>query len=185
MTKKERRLLLSVGVILVLLLVQFAGGDRLLEHFSTQTEPEVRGVSEEQAVVTRVVDGDTIVVSVGAEELTVRLIGINTPETVDPRRPVECFGKEASAYAKELLTGKTVRLQDDPTQQNRDRYNRLLRYVFLEGGTNVNGLMIQQGYAYEYTYDTPYQLQEDFISAQKQAEVSGIGLWSDEACSER
>jgi len=132
--------------------------------------------------VTKVVDGDTIDVEINGESARLRLIGINTPETVDPRKPVECFGKEASAAAKELLFGKKVRLEADPSQTDRDKYDRLLRYVFLEDGTNFNELMIVRGYAYEYTYDVPYKYQKEFKAAQKFAEGNKKGLWADGVC---
>ena len=127
--------------------------------------------------VTRVIDGDTIEVSIDGKTESIRLIGINTPETVDPRKPVECFGVEASNKAKELLSGKTVTLESDSSQGERDKYGRLLRYVFIEGGINFNLLMIQTGFAYEYTYDLPYKYQSEFKEAQQQASARKIGLW--------
>ena len=136
-----------------------------------------------EVLVTKVIDGDTIQVIINNKQETLRLIGIDTPETVDPRKPVQCFGKEASAKAKSLLSGKYVRLEPDPTQGERDKYQRLLRYVFLEDGTNFNKLMISEGYAYEYTYNTPYKYQSEFKQAQKEAEASKLGLWADDACS--
>ena len=111
------------------------------------------------------------------------MIGINTPETVDPRRPVECFGKEASNKAKELLTGQAVILYSDPTQTERDKYDRLLRYVFLSDGTDYGEKMIEEGYAYEYTYNVPYQKQGIYRIAQRDVEVLKKGLWADNACS--
>ncbi len=129
--------------------------------------------------VVRVVDGDTIDVSIDSEVERIRLIGINTPETVDPRMPLECFGAEASNKAKELLTGKKVSLESDPSQGERDKYDRLLRYVFIEGGINFNLLMIQTGFAYEYTYDLPYTYHAEFKEAQQQARERKIGLWGD------
>lgn len=133
-------------------------------------------------LVTKVIDGDTIQVVINGKNETLRLIGIDTPETVDPRKPVQCFGKEASAKAKSLLSNKSVRLEADPTQGERDKYQRLLRYVFLEDGTNFNKLMINEGYAHEYTYNTPYKYQLEFKQAQKEAEASKAGLWADNAC---
>lgn len=132
--------------------------------------------------VVRVVDGDTIKVDIDGATETLRLIGMNTPETVDPRKPVECFGKEASARAKEILSGKMVALESDPTQGERDKYQRLLRYVLLEDGTNFNKLMISEGYAYEYTYNIPYKYQAEFKQAQREAEANKRGLWADGAC---
>ncbi len=123
-----------------------------------------------------------VVEFIDGKKETLRLIGIDTPETVDPRKPVQCFGKEASAKAKSLLSGKSVRLEADPTQGERDKYQRLLRYVFLEDGTNFDKLMISEGYAHEYTYNTPYKYQSEFKQAQKEAEASKVGLWADNAC---
>lgn len=133
--------------------------------------------------VAAVIDGDTIQVLIDGKKETLRLIGIDTPETVDPRKPVQCFGKEASAKAKSLLSGKSVKLEADPIQGERDKYQRLLRYVFLEDGTNFNRLMISEGYAHEYTYSTPYKYQAEFKQAQKEAEAAKKGLWADNACS--
>lgn len=133
--------------------------------------------------VAKVVDGDTLDVSIAGKTERIRLIGINTPETVDPRKPVECFGKEASNKAKELLEGKRVFLEADPSQGERDKYDRLLRYVFLEDGQSFNKLMISEGYAYEYTYDTPYKYQAEYKAAQREAEQGKHGLWADGACS--
>jgi len=133
--------------------------------------------------VVKVVDGDTIDVNIDGETKRLRLIGINTPETVDPRTAVQCFGKEASDKAKELLTGKKVSLEADTTQGELDKYSRLLRYVFLEDGTNFNLYMIKEGYAYEYTYNTPYKYQVEFKAAQVYAKANNKGLWSPSTCS--
>lgn len=132
--------------------------------------------------VIKVVDGDTIHIEVNGKKETVRLIGINTPETVDPRRPVECFGKEASNKAKELLEGKKVRIETEKSQGERDKYQRLLGYVFREDGLFFNKLMIEEGYAYEYTYNLPYIYQAEFRAAQKTAQAEGKGLWAPGMC---
>lgn len=127
--------------------------------------------------VVKVVDGDTIDVLINDNVERLRLIGVNTPETVDPRKPVECFGIEASNKTKSLLADQRIYLESDPSQGERDKYNRLLRYVFLEDGTNFNLLLIKEGYAYEYTYDLPYKYQSEFKDAQKEASMNKIGLW--------
>jgi micrococcal nuclease len=143
------------------------------------------------AKVIKVVDGDTIKVrtTVGTEEVlyTVRMIGINTPETVDPRRGIECFGKEASRFTKDTLMQKTVRIVTDETQDQFDRYGRLLAYVFLPGSTIetevlFNLTIIEQGYAFEYTYDRPYVYQTAFKKAEKNARNAEIGLWQKDVC---
>lgn len=132
--------------------------------------------------VDRVVDGDTIRVLTTEGSQAVRLIGIDTPEVVDPRRPVECFGREASEAAKRLLADQRVRLVSDNSQSDSDRYQRWLRYVYLEDGRMVNLLMLQEGYASEYTYDQPYLHRDTFRQAEQQARQAGRGLWSDQAC---
>lgn len=132
--------------------------------------------------VTRVVDGDTIKVNIQGTIETIRLIGVDTPETVDPRKPVECFGVEASKKMSELLYGQTVLLKDDPSQADKDKYKRLLRYVFLADGTHINKTLIAEGFAYEYTYDDPYKYQSEFKQAQQDAQRDKRGLWADGAC---
>ncbi len=128
--------------------------------------------------VVSVTDGDTIKVDLNGTTETLRLIGIDTPETVDPRKPVQCFGEEASKKAKETLTGKKVSLEADPTQGERDKYQRLLRYVYLEDGTSFNKWMIQEGYAHEYTYQSnPYKYQTEFKDAERSARDNKKGLW--------
>lgn len=134
--------------------------------------------------VVSVTDGDTIKVDIKGKTETLRLMGIDTPETLDPRKVVQCFGKEASNKAKEILNGKNVRLEADSTQGERDKYGRLLRYVFLEDGTFYNKYMIEEGYAHEYTYqNNPYKYQADFQKAEKSAREQERGLWSSNACS--
>ncbi|MCX6738644.1 MAG: thermonuclease family protein [Candidatus Parcubacteria bacterium] len=132
--------------------------------------------------VVRIVDGDTLVARIDGVEEKIRLIGINTPETVDPRKMVECFGKEASDEAKRILTKKSVRIETDPSQDLYDKYGRMLAYIFLEDGTNFNQLMISNGYGYEYTYHLPYKYQKEFKQAEKYARENKKGLWADGVC---
>jgi micrococcal nuclease len=122
--------------------------------------------------VIKVIDGDTIQVSINGQLETVRLIGVDIPEV----RPVECYGPEASAEMKRLLEGKQVTLEADPSQGDRDKYGRLLRYVILNG-SDIGYQLIRKGYAREYTYNTPYRLQEAFKAAQELAQASNRGLW--------
>lgn len=161
--------------------------DIIEEHepdVASESSQDVAGtVSERQvATVTKVVDGDTIGVLINEKSDTIRIIGLNTPETVDPRRGVQCFGREASNFAKQTLTGKIIFLESDPSQAERDRYGRLLRFVFLEDGTDFGKLMISEGYGYEYTYDLPYKYQRDYKNAQRDAQTNKKGLWADNAC---
>lgn len=132
--------------------------------------------------IIHVVDGDTVDVDINGETERIRLIGLNTPETVDPRRPVECFGKEASEKAKDILTGQKVKIETDPSQDLRDKYGRLLAYVFLPDGTLFNKMIIQEGYGHEYTYHLPYKYQAEFKAAERTARETKQGLWADGIC---
>ena len=132
--------------------------------------------------VTKVIDGDTIMVKLREKEEAVRLIGIDTPETKDPRKPVQCFGEEAAKRTKELVQGKRVKLEADVSQNDRDKYNRLLRYVYLENGNLINKLLIQEGFGFEYTYQIPYKFQTEFKMAQKEAESKKTGMWAEGVC---
>jgi len=130
------------------------------------------------AEVVRVVDGDTVVVRVGSVEEHVRLIGIDTPETVDPRSPVECFGKEASRRTGELLpVGTPVRVVRDV--EARDRYQRLLAYLYrAEDDTFVNLALVEEGYASVLTYPPNVAHTDAFVVAAAEAREAGRGLWS-------
>lgn len=140
------------------------------------TKSATLGIEGKKAVVTKVVDGDTIQIASGQ---TVRFIGIDTPETVDPRRPVGCFGKEASNEVKNLLSGKEVVLQKDVSDT--DKYNRLLRYIYLpiEGGQYLfmNDYLVREGYATVLTYPPDVKYDKQLIDAQRYAKENGKGLW--------
>jgi micrococcal nuclease len=132
--------------------------------------------------VVRVVDGDTLIVARPDGETRVRLIGIDTPESVAPDRPVECFGPEASARTTELLAGQTVTLRGDPTQDSVDQYGRELDYVWLPDGRLLNHVLVAEGFAVEHTYAAPYAYQQHLRDAQQQAQDAGAGLWSATTC---
>ncbi|HTO01730.1 MAG TPA: thermonuclease family protein, partial [Microthrixaceae bacterium] len=133
---------------------------------------------EPNATVIRVVDGDTIVVDSNGEQERVRLIGINTPESVDPSRPVMCFGKEASAHMAELLkVGTKVQLKRDV--EPRDRYKRLLAYVYrATDGLFINLEMVRDGYANQYRFPPNVTHEKQFSQAASTARHNGSGLWS-------
>ncbi|WP_254854024.1 thermonuclease family protein [Halobacillus salinus] len=131
----------------------------------------------EQATIAGVVDGDTVKVDYKGTEESVRLLLVDTPETKHPSLPVQPFGPEASAFAKETLTeGKEVRLEFDGPK--RDKYDRLLAYLWVDG-ENFNRMLLEEGLArYAYIYDPPYTYQDSFEKAEAQAEEKGIGIWS-------
>ena len=127
-----------------------------------------------QRHVVRVVDGDTLVLD-GKERL--RLIGVDTPETKHPRKPVEYFGPEATAFVRRLVEGTNVRLIYD--QQRRDRYRRTLAYVELADGRLLNEEIIRQGYGHAYTkYPFNPEMMERFRAAEREARARGLGLWA-------
>lgn len=139
---------------------------------------------KESAEFVRVVDGDTIEVVLNGKTEKVRIIGIDTPEVVDPRVVPECLGKEASEKANQIFANqKVLLLERDPSQQEKDRYGRLLRYVWLNDGTTDYGrLIISLGYASEYTYDLPYKYQTTYKEEQQKAQELQVGLWKEGIC---
>lgn len=123
-------------------------------------------------LVTRVIDGDTVVVeTVG----TVRLIGVDTPETVDPQEPVGCFGPEASAFTRAVAAGQRVRLEFDVDRI--DRFGRTLAYIYLPDGTFLNATLVQQGYGRAYTF-FPFRYLEQFRALEREAREARRGLWA-------
>ncbi len=200
-SKIKKILTLAISIYLLFISVNSKSPTTDQTHISTVPSPVSTsssvlvqvGVPEQnqsfEAVVQNVVDGDTIKILFASSTLTtIRLIGIDTPETVDPRKPVQCFGKEASAKAKELLLGKKVRIELDSTQGTKDKYGRTLAYVYREADASAKGelffnkYMIEQGYAHEYTYDMPYKYQAEFKLAERSARESGLGLWAPGVC---
>lgn len=125
-----------------------------------------------QAVVKRVVDGDTIELTTGEK---VRYIGINTPELHDPKKPVECFGQAASDENKRLVEGKTIMMEKDVSEV--DKYKRLLRYVYVDN-LFINDYLVRQGFAQVSTFPPDIKYIPQFLEAQKVARDNNRGLWS-------
>jgi len=126
--------------------------------------------------VVAVIDGDTVKIKVNGEEKSVRLIGVDTPEKN------ECFEKEATKRAKELMENKRIKLESDSSQDDKDKYDRLLRYIYLEDGTLVNKKLIEEGFGAEYTFKTAYKFQTEFKAAEKMAKEGKMGIWADGVC---
>lgn len=183
------------------LLFVFSGSSEVeteqLQNTIVSSNPEVKGIvttvneTEEESKqpnqpqlykIIKVIDGDTVNVEVNGKEESVRLIGIDSPETKDPRKPVQCFGNEASIKLSGILNGKQVELVSDETQDDKDQYGRLLRYILTEDGTNINKFMVEEGYAFEYTYNVPYKYMEEFKQAESLAREKQLGLWAGDSC---
>ena len=130
----------------------------------------------EWVLVTEAVDGDTISVGRGWRSTTVRLIGVDTPETVHPEKPVEFLGPGASEFTKKQLEGKKVYLEFEPSNYY-DKYGRLLAYVVIQDGTLFNVELIKQGYA-RVIAPSPFHRYKEFRSYEQEARVKGLGLWA-------
>lgn len=183
MNKKQ---ILQIALLIIIFVLSYIERNNTEEEYIPEPQQEVEEEYEEEEIesveegksyyVSYVVDGDTI----NIEEIgSIRLIGIDTPETVDPRKEVQCFGIEASNKARELLEDQIVTLELDSSQGYTDKYGRVLAYVYLEDGRMFNELMLSLGYAYEYTYNTPYKYQDIFKNEQNIARENRLGLWGD------
>lgn len=171
-----------IAAILFLMLISENKTDQIKSEVIPTKTTTPTEIKSELVLVSKIIDGDTLVVKIDNNEEIVRLIGVDTPEIKDPRKTVQCFGKEASQKAKSLMENKKVRLESDGSQSDRDIYGRLLRYVYLEDGTLINKKLIEDGFGFEYTYKIPYKYQVEFKEAQKTAENKKMGLWADGAC---
>lgn len=197
MDKYQRKLFLLIISLIFLSGYLLFRGFNLDQLFIKQPNPNpisspknnaVSGTIDQPAPITngstaqviRVVDGDTVEVRIDDQIYKIRYIGINTPETVDPRRKVECFGKEASNENKKTVEGKKVILEKDVSET--DKYGRLLRYVYLkmEDGNLlfVNDYLVREGFAYALTYPPDVKYNERFLQAEKEAKQNNKGLWA-------
>lgn len=162
----------SLGTLLIVGLAVAAQHFGWLDTATQQVEQSQPGLYS----VTRFSDGDTLTVDMNGTAEKVRMIGVDTPETHKPNSPVQCYGPAASAYTKSLIGNQKVRLEADPKNTNRDRYDRLLRYVYLPDGTLVQRNLIANGYGFAYT-QFPFSQKDDFVRAEQQAQAGNKGLW--------
>lgn len=181
MSKKDLKLLVSSFVVLIAYIsAQFLNSGEYSNELLPSPKPPnptVLSVNTTEPLsntftVTKIIDGDTIELS---NKQKVRYIGIDTPETVDPRRPDGCFGREASEKNKELVLGKTVTLEKDVNET--DRFGRLLRYVYVDGQM-VNEVLVRDGYAKAVTFPPDVKYQSKFTDLEKSARENKAGLWS-------
>lgn len=170
--KRDKRLLVSLVLSLLLLFFGYTVNDQgFLEKLPSEAPPGTYRVLATE-------DGDTITVDMNGTKERVRFIGIDTPETQDPRKPVQCFGRAATNFTRQLIASNTVRLELDPLSSNRDRYNRLLRYVYLPDGRLVQAEILRAGYGFAYT-SFPFTKSDEFLALQKEARDQNRGLWNE------
>jgi micrococcal nuclease len=177
MEYQNRRRIFSLIILLVLLLAAY----ELISHASgSWLDNGAQKLQQDQPglySIDHYIDGDTIAVDMNGSVETIRMIGVDTPETHKPNTPVQCYGPEAADHTKAMISrfGR-VRLQADPLDTNRDRYGRLLRYVYLPDGTLVEEQIIKQGYGFAYL-SFPFTLKARFAAGQLAAQNAKLGLW--------
>lgn len=142
----------------------------------TSSTPTAAADEGQLVRVVGVIDGDTIRVSIDGQNEPLRIIGIDTPEL----KGSECYAQRAASRVQSLVQSRDVHIVADPTQSDRDRYDRILRHVFSLDGTNVAETLVAEGLAREYTYDRPYAFRDDYLDAQGAAQAEGLGIWSGE-----
>jgi micrococcal nuclease len=184
---RRRRIIFSLAVLVSLTALAVVTGQAMPAELRTVTTQvkQITGGAAGNVLdaqpglwhVAEAIDGDTIEVTLGAQRERVRLLGIDTPETHDPRKPVQCFGQAAANHTKQLLADKNVRLEPDPTNSDRDKYGRLLRYVYLPDGTLVNAALVSGGYAFAYTI-FPFERLDEFRALEREAREANRGLWA-------
>jgi len=163
-----------IGLVIVLLsaiftLAQQQGWLSGAGSLAEQNQPGLYRVS-------RFVDGDTIAVDMNGKQEKIRFIGVDTPETHKPNTPVQCYGPAAAAFTKNTIGSQRVRLGSDSLSTDRDRYGRLLRYVYLQDGTFLNERLVSEGYAFYYPY-FPFTKSDQFSADQQAAMAAHRGLW--------
>lgn len=177
LTKKKKKQLFSA---LLSIFIAFVAWIAQAQNW-TNTQPDINNVTPAPSQtgwsnVLSIEDGDTITVDIDGQSEKVRLVGVDTPETRDPRTSVQCFGRAASEFTKSLIGSNQIRLETDKLSDNRDRYDRLLRYVYLPDNKLLNAELIRQGYGFAYTV-FPFDKMEEFRQLEKQARESELGLW--------
>ena len=162
----------SVRIPLTLLILAITFRCEL--NAESRSQPLIHFMNQLSATCSRVVDGDMLIINISGLKDRVRLTGVDTPGAIHPRKPVQHFGKEAYNFTWRMAEGKKVRLEFD--QNQRDRYKRLLAYVYLEDGTFLNAEIIKQGYGHAYT-KFPFKYMQEFRQYEREARIRKRGLW--------
>lgn len=173
----------ALGVVVVLAVLT-SGCAPINSEVPTETGQAAQSQQEREGPyrVETVIDGDTIKVNRRGQTVTVRVVGIDTPEVAGPYTTQECYGREASARGRKLLAGRDVWLQSAQGQPPQDRYGRELAFVFLDDTTDYGLSMLRDGYAREYRRGASHQHSTQYRAAEQSARAAGRGLWSPTAC---
>lgn len=172
----KRRIFSAIIVLIISILAQF-----VIPNSTKKIKPKISLTSSVPTVVKvkRVIDGDTIEIETGQK---VRYIGMDTPELHDPRKPIQCFAQEAYLKNKELIEGKTIRLEKDISET--DKYGRLLRYIYLQENNAtteaifINNYLVENGYAFVATFPPDVKFAGLFVQSQQKARNNHAGLWN-------
>jgi micrococcal nuclease len=171
------KILLLLGLFAAPVLGTGSTTDQETRLGSSEQFKESRNPIAEKRLVIRVIDGDTIVVSPNEK---VRLIGVDAPETVHPKRTAQCFGKDATEFTRSLVERQTIRLvldESNATRNHKDRYGRTLAYIYFDDGTMLNAELIRRGYAHAYTR-FPFRHAVEFRQLERIARSQAVGLWA-------
>ena len=163
---------LLLGVIVIILGIYFQNQQKAGQVSGASYDTSIKAEPGVPIKVLRVIDGDTIVLANGDH---LRYVGIDTPEEVDPRKPVQCFAKEAADKNKQLVEGQMITFQKDV--DSKDQYGRWLGFVYLQDGTFVNQELVKDGFAFAYPYPPDISKSALFADAQTSARTQNLGLW--------
>lgn len=176
-SKKGLSLIVVALIAIIVILFQFINHDGPFgAHQSTEENQSADLKGKDKVYVERVVDGDTFLAKKDGERIKVRMIGMETPETVKPNTPVQPYGKEASNYSKKELTHKYVYLEYD--KEKNDRYGRTLAYVWLSKNRMFNRELVEKGLAREKYYSPNGKYRQILKKAQEEAKQNKVNLWS-------
>lgn len=171
-SRRGQRQIISLLITLIIMVAGYYVGQN-----PEQATQVVANIPAGSYRVVDFADGDTISVDMNGKTERIRMIGVDTPETHDPRKPVECFGQAAAEYTKKLIGDGPVRLEADSLSTNRDRYDRLLRYVYTSDNKLVEAELIRNGYGFAYV-SFPFSKLDEFRAFEKEAREANRGLWS-------
>lgn len=187
-TKVQKTITKIISALLIIILLNMGvsisrqTAEELVLGNTIETDtPKVSSYSNDREIgtVTKVTDGDTIRVQLGDQNISVRLIGIDTPEISHPKEPVQCYGPEAQEALEKLILNKEIKLEKDVSDT--DRFGRSLRYVWLEDML-INEYLTENGFAFASAYPPDTKYQDKISQSEQSAKINERGLWSKDTC---